>query len=150
MQTCVSSKTQDERMRMRIWCSYTSRCNSKINDISRKQLMKNNRGQLSVPTLTVNVSWTEQCFIILEFCLSLSFSLLSISPSVDQIHVNTSGGRWKLRSNYFKDNDTLSSPFVRFCLFFCLFKNILMIKEWMTSCIAGTSAPLPFLCLVDN
>ena len=86
---------------------------------------------LVLPTLTVNVSWTEQCFIILEFCLSLSFSLLSISPSVDQIHVNTSGGRWKLRTNYFKDNDTLSSPFVRFCLFVCLFKNILMIKAWM-------------------
>ena len=73
---------------------------------------------LVLPTLTVNVSWTEQCFIILEFCLSLSFSLLSISPSVDQIHVNTSGGKWKLRTNYFKDNDVLSSPFV--CLFVCL------------------------------
>ena len=47
---------------------------------------------------------------------------------MDQIHVNTSGGKLKLRTNYFKDNDTLSSPFVRFCLFVCLFKTILMIK----------------------
>ena len=60
-------------------------------------------------------------FIILEFCLSLPFSLLSISSSVDQIHVNTSGGKLKLRTNYFKDNDTLSSPFVCFCLFVRLF-----------------------------
>ena len=55
---------------------------------------------------------------------------------MDQIHVNTSGGKLKLRTNYFKDNDTLSSPFVCFCLFVrlfvcsfvCLFKIILMIK----------------------
>ena len=59
--------------------------------------------------------------MLVELNNFLLFSLLSISSSVDQIHVNKSGGKLKLRTNYFKDNDTLSSPFVCFCLFVRLF-----------------------------